>query len=148
MTTPTLGTYTVSGTCDYKTTFEGSAACPIFTISAIWEFLDKFDWLWGAFFIVAGIFLGLFGRKLWVAAIFLITFFIVSAGILLLFYTTFLRSNTAGWVGWTVLAGSIVVGLALGFLMTKLQRLGAAILAAWGGFVLGLLLNETILYLA
>jgi len=62
----------------------------------------------------------MFGRKLWVAAIFLITFFIVSAGLLLLFYTTFLRSTTAGWVGWTVLAGSIVIGLALGFLMTKL----------------------------
>ena len=148
LTTPTLGTYTVQGACNYETTFTGAAACPLFTISAIWEFLAKFSWLWGAFFIVAGIFLGLFGRKLWVAAIFLITFFIFSSGILLLFYTTFLRSNTAGWVGWTVLAGAIVVGLALGFLMTKLQRLGAAILAAIGGFVLGLLLNETVLYLA
>ena len=146
--TPILGTYTKSNTCDYKTTFEGSLACPVFTISEIWKFLNKFSYLFGAFFIVSGFLLGLFGRKLWVAAIFFITFFIVSAGILLLFYTTFLKSTTDIWVGWTVLAGAIVIGIVLGLLITKFQKLGGAIIAAFGGFVLGLILNEAVLYLA
>lgn len=67
---------------------------------------------------------------------------------MLLLYTTFLRDNTKEWVGWTVLGVSIVGGIAIGFLMTKLQRVGAAIIAAWGGFLLGMILNQAILYLA
>ena len=120
----------------------------MFTISTIWAFLDEYAYLWGAAFILLGLFLGLLGRKLWVAAIFIITAFITMGAILLLFYTTFLRANTSDWVGWAVLGGSAVCGLVLGFFMTKLQRLGAAIIAAIGGYVLGLLLNETVLYLA
>lgn len=87
------------------------------------------------------------GRKLWVVAIFLISAFLTMAIILLVFYTTFLKNTTADWVGWTVLGCSIIFGVILGLVMTKLQRVGAAIIAGWGGFVLGILLNETVLYL-
>ena len=41
-----------------------------------------------------------------------------------------------------------LIGLIVGVIMVKLQRVGAAILAGWGGFMLGLLLNETVLYKA
>lgn len=87
------------------------------------------------------------GRKLWVVAIFLISAFLTMAIILLVFYTTFLKNTTADWVGWTVLGCSIIFGVILGLVMTKLQRVGAAIIAGWGGFVLGILLNESVLYL-
>ena len=97
--------------------------------------------------IIAGLFLGLFGRKLWVLAIFLISAFLTMAIIMLVFYTTFLKSNTADWVGWTVLGCSLLLGVILGLVMTKFQRAGAAILGAWGGFVLGLILNESVLFL-
>ena len=92
-------------------------------------------------------FLGLLGRKLWLIAIFMISAFLTIGLILLVFYTTFLKENTAGWVAWTVLGCSVILGVILGLVMTKLQRLGAAIIAGWGGFVLGLLLNEVVLYL-
>lgn len=97
---------------------------------------------------MAGIFLGFFGRKLFKAAIFMVTTVFVVFGILLLFYTTFLDDTTEVWVGWTVLACSILIGLVAGFFMMKLERIGAALLAAWGGFLLGMLLNEMVLYLA
>lgn len=144
-----LGNYTLVGgsVCQYETTYTGEAACPLFTISAIWEFLDQYKYYWGAGFILLGIFLGLLGRRLWVAAIFIIATFVVMGSILLLFYTTFLKTNTKEWVGWLMLALSLIIGLVVGFLMTKLQRVGAALLAAWGGFMAGLLLNETVLYL-
>lgn len=41
-----------------------------------------------------------------------------------------------------------LIGLIVGVIMVKLQKVGAAILAGWGGFMLGLLLNETVLYKA
>ena len=45
-----------------------------------------------------------------------------------------------------VLVCAGVIGIIVGAIMTRLQRVGAAILAGWGGFMLGLLINETFLY--
>ena len=45
-----------------------------------------------------------------------------------------------------VLSCSIAIGIVVGVLMMKLQRVGAAVLAGWGGFMIGLLINETFLY--
>jgi hypothetical protein len=91
----------------------------LFTINALWTFLEKYAYYWGAAFILAGLFLGLLGRKLWVAAIFMIGAFVTMSAILLLFYTTFLKTRTAVWVGWTVLGCSAIVGLIVGFFLTK-----------------------------
>ena len=42
---------------------------------------------------------------------------------------------------WVVLGGSVLLGLVLGFLLTKCKRVGAAAAGAWGGFLLGIELN-------
>lgn len=89
-TTPIIGSYSFNGTT-YFTTFEGAQACPLFTISALTEFLYEYRYIFGAVLILVGLFLGLFGRKLWVLAIFLISTFLTMAVILLVFYTTFLK---------------------------------------------------------
>ena len=129
-------------------TFSSKDACPSFTSNALWDFLKDYNYLWGAVFILGGIFLCFLGRKLFGVAIFVITVFVSIFLLLLLFYTVFLSENTEDWVGWTVLACSVIIGLIIGFIMYRLQRIGAAILAGWGGFMLGLLLNETVLYKA
>ena len=118
-TTPTISTYTYDGKT-YTTTYTGSQACPLFTISALWEFLYQYRYYFGVALILIGLFLGLLGRKLWVVAIFLISAFLTMGIILLLFYTTFLKSTTAEWVGWTVLGCSIIFGVILGLAMTRL----------------------------
>jgi len=134
--------------CDYQTTMTSDQVCPSFDLNALWEFMDKYSYIWGVLFIVGGIFLGFFGRKLFKAAIFMVTTIAVVFGILLLFYTTFLKDTTEMWVNWLVLVCSIIIGLVVGFFVMKLERFGAALLAGWGGFMVGLMLNETVLYLA
>jgi len=68
---------------------------------------------------------------------------VTSIALLLLCYTTFLKDTTASWIGWVILVCSCILGLAGGFLLYKCQRLGAAILAGWGGFMGGILINTT-----
>jgi hypothetical protein len=92
----------------------------LFEISALWVFLENYKYIFGAALILIGLFLGLLGRKLWVVAIFMISAFLTMGLILLVFYTTFLKSNTADWVGWTVLGCSLIFGVILGLVMTKL----------------------------
>ena len=55
-----------------------------------------------------------------------------------------MRSN---WIGWTVLLCSLMIGLVCGFFMMKLDRVGSAFLASWGGLIVGFVLNQTVLYL-
>lgn len=96
--------------------------------------------------ILVGILLCGFGRKLFSVCIFLATTAVVIFAIMFLFYTFFLKSTTDDWVGWLVLAIALITGLVAGFFMLKLEKLGAGILAGWGGFMLGMLINEMALY--
>lgn len=130
----------------FSTTMTSSQVCPSFDMNALFEFLNKYSYLWGAIFIIVGIFFCFFGKKLFKAAIFTVTTIVVVFCILLLFYSTFLKDTTETWVGWTVLVCSVLIGLVAGFFVMKLERLGAALLAGWGGFLLGVMINEMALY--
>lgn len=66
-----------------------------------------------------GFFLGLFGKKLFSATMFVIGMLATVSLILILFYTTFLDSKTAAWIGWTVLSCSILLGILGGFILFK-----------------------------
>jgi len=96
--------------------------------------------------VVLGLFVGFFGRKLFEVVIFMAGVFLVVALVMLLFYSTFLKSNTKAWVGWIVLSCSVLVGLGVGYLFYKIVKLGAFVLAAWGGFALALLIYNAFLY--
>lgn len=148
LATPVIGKIIDSGDggCNIQTTFTGKEACPSLDLSAIWDFFDENSWLWGTLFIVAGLLVCFFGRIFFKSTVFFATTLIVAAAILLLFYTTFLKSTTEDWVAWTVLVCSVLIGLVAGFFAMKLERIGAALLAGWGGFMVGALINEMALY--
>lgn len=136
----------IDGKGNFSTTLTSAEVCPKFDLNALWTFLENYYYLWGAMFIVGGAFFCFLGKKLFKAAIFVVTAILTVFAILLLFYTTFLKDTTENWVGWVVLVCSILIGLVAGFFVMKLERLGAALLAGWGGFLLGMMLNEMAFY--
>ena len=97
--------------------------------------------------VLIGFFICFFGLKLYKPIFFisgtLITIFII----VLVFYSTFLKSTTETWVPWVVLSGALLVGLLVGFIVMKISILGAFILAFIGGYCGALLLWNTFLYL-
>jgi len=131
----------------YETYQTSSMACPVFTANAFLQFVQDYAWCFGTAFIVLGLFLAFLGRKLFNVAIFMVATIVVAGLILFIFYATCLSTNTEAWVAWLMVACSVLVGLLGGFLAYKLEKVGAALLCAWGGFCLGVLLNETCLYL-
>ena len=133
---------------NYSTTLTSADVCSTFDLNALWDFINQYTWIWCALFVGIGGFLCFLGRKLFKATIFIIAATLTVFAILLLFYTTFLEDTTEAWVGWTVLVCSILIGLVAGFFIMKLERLGAALIAGWGGFLLGVMLCETVLFLA
>ena len=99
-----------------------------------------------AFLVVVGFGLCFVGRALVKPTLFILGIFVATFIIMFIFYSTFLKTDTETWVAWAVLGGSIVVGLLLGFLFQKFAKVGAMVLAGWGGFTLGLLLYNTFMY--
>jgi len=99
------------------------------------------------FAIIIGIFLTFFGLKLWKPVFFLVGIVATMGIVILVFYSTFLKSTTENWVPWVVLAGSFLLGLLVGFIFMKVSKLGAFVLAGWGGYSLALLIWDSFLYL-
>lgn len=110
--------------------------------------MDTYAAIFGAAFIIIGVFLAFFGRYLLKAAVFIAGTILITFIILVVFYATFLSDKTASWVGWLVVSLSLILGLVGGYFLAKYERFDAALLGAWGGFTLGVILNETVLYLA
>ena len=121
--------------------------CPVYSLNALTEFLDKYYWLFGTLLLVFGVFLTFFGRKLFVFTVFIIGACLTVCAVMILFYSTFLKSTTAYWVGWLVLSLSILAGLGVGFLCTKVLRFAGSLVCAYGGFMLGVVINEMWLYI-
>jgi Domain of unknown function (DUF4203) len=99
-----------------------------------------------SFFLVAGTVICFFGRTLFKPVLFLTGVIMATTLIMLLFYSTFLKSNTKAWVGWVVLGSSVLAGLLLGWIFVKITRLGVFCLAAWGGYAVSLLIYNAFLY--
>ena len=66
--------------------------------------------------------------------------------IMLICYSTFASEKTEVWIGWVIIAVSAVVGVSIGFIFIKYQKVGAFCLSAWGGFSFGLLIYNAFLY--
>lgn len=115
-------------------------------MNALWIFLEKYQYLWGAVFIVIGLFLCLFGRKLFKPAIFIIGLTGSIFLLMLMFYSIFLSNNTKTYVGWIILIVSIIIGVAVGFVLVRLNKVGVAVLGGYGGACLGLVLWNAFLY--
>ena len=136
-----------NASCGTVTTLTASSVCPVYSVDALTQFLDTYFWLFGTVAIVGGVFFTFLGRKLFMVTLFIVGAMITVFAILIIFYSTFLKDDTASWIGWLVLVLSIILGLGVGWLCTKIARFGAAILAGWGGFMLGVLINEMWLYI-
>lgn len=144
--------YTIDGlvatgtTCHPVVSLTSKYGCEALSINALWDMIAQYEDFFGIVAIAGGFFLSLFGLKLVKPTMFIIGILTTVAGVALLFYTTFLSQDTQEWVFWVVLACAILGGLIVGYLLARFIKVGAAILAGWGGFTCGLLLNEAVLY--
>jgi hypothetical protein len=127
-------------------TFNSKTACPIGSLSALWGAIENNKWALFTVFLIVGLFVCFLGRTLFKVILFIAGMLVGFGLVWLISYSTFLKNNDKTWVFWTVIAVSSVLGIIIGILMVKLTKVGAFLIAAWGGYSLGLLLYPTFLY--
>jgi len=126
--------------------FKTQYGCKYDQLSEIWNFFNNNKWAMFVAFVIVGSILCFAGRAMLTPTLFIIGVLTASLLIIFIFYSTFLKANTEKWVGYAVLAGSIIAGLILGWVLTKFQKVGAFALAAWGGFSIGLIVYNAFAY--
>jgi hypothetical protein len=99
-----------------------------------------------ALLVIAGGILTFAGRAMLKPTLFIIGVFTASFLILYIFYTTFLSTETEEWKFYVTGGSAIVAGLILGYFLQKFAKVGAFLLAGWGGFAVGVLLYNAVAY--
>lgn len=121
---------------------DAKEACPALDINEIWTFLNKYYVLWGACFVLIGVFLNFFGRKMIDPATFILAFLTSTFALALILYTLFFEHERKEWVNWFVLTLCAFVGIAVGILFVKI-KIGVIVIGAVAGGALGLIITNT-----
>lgn len=132
--------------CTPRLSFAHSSGCKIGSLSALWKWVGDNKWAMFSIFLVVGFIVCFLGRTLFKPVIFIAGVLLSVSLVWIIFYSTFLNENTKSWVGWVVLSSSILLGLIIGCLFVKVVKLGAFIVAAWGGYCLALLMYNSFMY--
>lgn len=132
--------------CRFEVAFKSSDACYKFSLNALFRYIGRYSYLFGAVMIVFGIFVGFLGKKLVKPTIFLVgtsAFVILSAWFI---FTLAFTRDSSETIEWVVFGVCCLVGIFIGLLLAYLSRLGTAVLTAWGGVCLALMLYTSFVY--
>ena len=124
------------------------AACPVLSVSDLWDYLAKYKNIVGSILIALGTSLVFTGRFMLKPAVFLaglLTTVFVSCFI---YYSVYLNTESDASDFWWFLGGGALAGIFVGLLLAWQYKLGAAILAGWGGATGGLILYSSVIYRA
>lgn len=125
-----------------------NAACSKLSVSELWEYLAKYSDFFGVFLLISGVLLVFLGRKLLRPAVccagFLSTIFLAC----IIFYAVYVDETGDIAQFWYFLGGGALAGIFVGLLLCWAVKVGAAVLAGWGGVTGGLILYETVLFRA
>jgi len=113
-------------------------------VQLVSDWITKFKFIWAPIFLIGGFVIALWGKQIFHIICFLVGSFVSATLLLLVFYSNFMTANTKTGVAWTVFALGILCGLIGGYVLYKLQRLAGALFAAWGGFLLGMVLARLV----
>lgn len=117
-----------------------------FDLNALWRWANQYYWIVAITMILVGAFVWALGQKLFKPTIFIVFTLTIFVLVMFLFYALILPISTKDWTVWVIGTVGLLLGLIVGFFMSKLARLGVAALGAWIGFVGGLLIHEAFLF--
>lgn len=87
--------------------------------------------------IILGMFLAFFGNKFVNAVIFCISTLAIFVLVGNLFFELFMKKVSKEWVQWVIIVLIFIAGMIIGYILVKMRKYGIAVLAAWGGAMLG-----------
>lgn len=133
--------------CAVTVQYNSNQGCPDFSLDLFLAFVAQYWYIWGGVFILLGLFLSLFGNAFVAAVIFLAGTIAAWATLswLVFFIVDKAGAEPSEAVCWVILGSCLLVGLLLGWLLTKCRKLAIALVGAGGGVALGFMLTTVTL---
>jgi hypothetical protein len=131
--------------CDITLKYKSTKGCSKFQYGILAKFLSEYSYLFGAVLIVFGLLLAFCGNKFITVVISLVTALAVCIfGIYLtsMFVdSVFKPENVWEYSVWIILGIWVIIGILAGVFIGKKRKWGIAVVGAFGGVMLGLLLT-------
>jgi hypothetical protein len=119
---------------------------PCQPVSELWGYLDAYSAYFGIFFVIFGGLMCFVGWKFIGVTVCLIGLITCVAISCLIFYAVYASATTDPTEFFYWLGGGVIAGIIVGVILCKYQKAGASMAAGWGGAILGIVLNTTVLY--
>ena len=117
--------------------FETEAACTKFDFYKIWEFINKYNYIFAIILIAFGLFNCILGQRFSQYTSFILTLFVVTVLSIFLFQFI-LPSGCADWIIWVILIIGVILGCTAGyFVFIYHEKFMAFLVGGIGGFLLG-----------
>ena len=121
-------------------------ACSRFSLNTLFRYITRYSYLFGAIMIGLGVTVAFLGKKLVKPTICMVgtsAFILLSS---LFIFTLAFTKESSDTIEWVVFGVCCLVGVLVGLVLAYLSRLGGAVLAAWGGVCLALMLYTSFVY--
>lgn len=89
--------------------------CPVFTLGSLWHFFNRYFYIFGLVMMLTGLFLMIFGGRLYKVTMFLAGQISVAAFIMIMLFTKVYPTNSPPWVVWLTLIVSLGMGAGTGY---------------------------------
>jgi hypothetical protein len=132
--------------CSHDISLKSEHACYLFSTNSFFRYLEKYWYIFGSVMIFIGLLVGFVGSKLirpTLCVVGTVAFIGVSS---LTLFSIFFTRNSSQVAEWIVFGVCCLVGVFIGLLLAYLSRFGTAVLAAWGGVALALMLYTSFMY--
>lgn len=120
----------------------------MFEANQFWIIVQDYRVFIGTDVLIFGLMMTFFGRKLIKIIVFLAGIIAGMMGVLILYFVVWYNpANQKEWEVYTVFTVGTVIGLIIGYLLTKSVRVAQAFVAGYMGFSVGMIVNSLVLYM-
>jgi len=126
--------------CDNTLSATTVEACPQIDFYVLATFMEQYKWLIGSVMILIGLFELFFGVKLVTFTTFIISTIAVVSVVFIFFFQFIIPKGSNPNIVWVVLGISSVLGLVLGYFLSKMYKVFIGLFGGFIGYLLGTLL--------
>ena len=101
--------------CSPRIIMDTSEACPVLSLGTLWHFFNTYYYIFGVTMILTGLFLMIFGGRLFKVTMFLAGMVSVTAFIMIIMFAMVYPSNSPMWVVWLTLMVGAGMGCGVGY---------------------------------
>ncbi len=130
--------------CSNTIKMKSPYACPLFSVYSFWNSIIENKQIVGSILMISGVFFCFFGiRFLFLTEI--VIGVVGTAFVLMFFLFSYLQIQFSTMEFWLIIAVSVLIGIIVGYFISKMKKIPAVILGACCGYLLSILLFQFVL---